>query len=64
MVTPTRYIGDHKIIEIWLYLHKYEELPQHFIPLFRVRILLSHRAFDISLGVNISSDVLIYISNY
>ena len=53
-ITQIQCLGHDKIVEIWLLIHKYEELPQGFLPFCRVWISLFHRAFDIFLWVNIN----------
>ena len=41
---------NHKIVETWILLHEYEELPQFSLPYCRVLIIFSHRALGIFYG--------------
>ena len=62
LATPNQCLGKNKIIGKWLYLNKYDELPQYFLPSCIIWILLSHKSIDWFFAENIGWDVLIYIS--
>ena len=63
-ITQMHCLGNHRIVQSWIYLHKYKELPHFFLPYCRVLISLYQRAFDIFVWVNISWYGLICISIY
>ena len=54
-------LGNQKIVETWLLLHEYEELPQFYLPYCRVWKILFHRSLGIFLWVNVGLYIVISI---